>query len=168
MIWVMVGVTVVAVAVFLAIAAGNSLPHTHTVTVTRLFSAPVEDVWDLVADFERQVRWRPDLTSVERGDDHDGHAVWIETYKGRQVMRFTTLERVEPRRLVRQIIDVRGPFSGRWEIDIEPFGGATQLTITETGRIDNPIARLVMKRVMGEDTYIKSYLDALARHVTGS
>ncbi len=166
MVWVMGAVTVVAVLVFLAVAMGNSLPRTHTVRVTRLFSAPQDELWSLMADFAAQTRWRKDLSSVDRAEDRDGNRVWTERYKGRQVMTMETLERVEPTRLVRKISEDNGPFSGRWEIDLEPFGDATQVTITEVGQIDNPIARLVMKHVMGEDTYIKSYLDALTAHLT--
>ena len=65
---------------------------------------------------------------------------------------------------LRQIADVNGPFSGRWEYDIaETNGGGSTVKITEYGTVRNPFFRFMSKYVIGQTGEIDKYLNALAK-----
>lgn len=73
-----------------------------------------------------------------------------------------TTESKPPTRMVRELTDVDGPFSGRWEIDIAPTPGGSTVRITEIGKVSNPIFRFVSKYVIGHTTFMERYLTGLA------
>ena len=63
--------------------------------------------------------------------------------------------------MVREIAE-EGPFSGRWEIDIQPTPAGSNVTITEIGKVSNPFFRFVSKYVIGHTTQMEKYLTGLA------
>lgn len=159
---------VVALCGLLVLSAnlwGRNLPAQHTVKITQPIAAPIDDVWRCVTDFGGQIGWRKDLKGAERLDDRDGHPAWREVYKGGEVKTSVTLERHKPNRLILAINDENGPYRGRWTYELTQMGAVTQLSIIEVGHIDNPIARLGLKYVVGEATYLKSYVAALVTHL---
>lgn len=64
--------------------------------------------------------------------------------------------------MVRELTDLEGPFSGRWEIDIKSTGTGSEVTITEIGKVSNPLFRLVSKFIIGHTTFMERYLRGLA------
>jgi len=163
--WVMIAVVGLgAVTVGLAIW-GARLPETHTVTISRAVPLPIGQVWSVLIDFAGQASWRPDFVSAERQDDFQGRAVWREVYKGSQETLIQTIAREKPIRLVRRLEDVRGTSKALWSYELTDHGGVTQLTVTETGNIRNPIARWGLRYMVGQAAYLESYMDALCRHL---
>jgi uncharacterized protein YndB with AHSA1/START domain len=146
---------------------GKSLPAEHTAFAVIHLNNSAEEVWTVLIDAARQPEWFKSVSRCERLPDRNGRAVWKQTM-GRNAFELeeTTVE--PPRRLVREIKDIKGPFSGSWEFLLIPVPprdpsrpAAVKVRITERGRVDMPIARAVMA-MMGEDMYIKKYLRALA------
>jgi uncharacterized protein YndB with AHSA1/START domain len=168
--WVVLGILIVFITIALLFLhfKGKSLPPEHTsFAVIQLNNTP-EEVWSVIADASRQPEWFKGLKSVERLPDRNGRTVWKQTM-GRNA--FTLEETVcePPRRLVREIADLKGPFSGSWEFLLIPVPSkdparpaSVKVRITERGKIDLPIARAVMA-MFGEDMYLKKYLSALAK-----
>ncbi len=152
---------VVALVVVVGIV-GLLLPKAHIVSSSRVVAATPEVVWETLTDYARHPSWRSKLKRVERVEDRNGHEVWQDTYEGGEQVRYETTEADPPRRLVRTIADVGGPFSGRWEFSIEPAEGGTRVTITEYGEVPNPIFRFVSKFIIGHSTSMSQFLDALA------
>ncbi len=155
------------VALFLHLK-GKSLPAEHTSFAVIQLSNTAEDVWDTIADAARQPEWFKGLKKVERLPDRNGHTVWKQTM-GRNAFSLEETVFEPPRRLVRQITDLKGPFSGSWEFLLIPVPSkdparpaAVKVRITERGKIDYTIPRAVMA-MFGEDMYLKQYLKALAR-----
>ncbi|MFT7621777.1 MAG: hypothetical protein ACI9WU_000942 [Myxococcota bacterium] len=131
----MVAITLLAAATALAVWLGSRIPAAHTLTVTRLYSVPPEKLWRLVKD---RAQWRDMTVETEEQD--------------------------RPERLVLRMRDRKNQFSARWELDFEPLGGGTQLQITETGQVTNPIVRL-LQHSTGRDAFVISFMDGLANVV---
>jgi len=166
--WLFLGLLVLlSIAALLLHLKGRTLPVEHTAfAVIQLNNTP-EEVWATIADASRQPEWFKGLKKVERLPDRNGHTVWRQTM-GRNA--FTLEETISdpPRRLVREIADLKGPFSGSWEFLLIPVPSkdparpaAVKVRITERGKVDFPIARAIMA-MFGEDMHLKKYLRALA------
>ena len=146
---------------------GKSLPAEHTSFAVIQLSATAEDVWNVIADAARQPEWFKQVTRVERLPDRNGHTVWKQTM-GRNSFTLEETTHEPPRRLVRQITDAHGPFTGSWEFLLIPVPSkdparpaAVKVRITERGKINSTIPRAVLAMI-GEDKYLKQYLKALA------
>ena len=156
---------VVLVAMFVVVTAiGMALPKDHVVSRTLTLERHSPSVaYNVITDFEVGPRWRPGLVKVEKVQARMGMDTWKETYEGGQTLTLRTTEFSIPNRLVRQVADVNGPFTGRWEYDIAKTetGGST-VKITEYGTVPNPFFRFMSKYVFGQTGEIDKYLKALA------
>ena len=160
-----VSVCLVLVALFVVVTAiGMALPKDHVVSRTLTLerhSPPL--VYGVITDFEAGPRWRPGLVKVEKVQARMGMDTWKETYNHGDSLTLRTTEFSIPNRLVRQIADVNGPFSGRWQYDISKTeSGGTTVKITEYGTVNNPFFRFMSKYVIGQTSEIDKYLKALA------
>jgi len=142
---------------------GVMLPSGHVVSARARFQQPQDAVWLAVSDIAASPSWRKDLAEVRQLPDQNGHPVWRETYRDGSVLTLETVESVPSRRLARRVIDSALPFSGTWEIQIEPANGASQVTITEHGEIRNPIVRFASRLISGQRATIENYLRQLGR-----
>src|SRR6185295_2742840 len=114
----------------------------------------------------RQGEWMKAVTKVEKLPDRNGHTAWKQTM-GRNSFNLEEVLVEKPRRLKREIVDVKGPFSGSWEFLLIPVPGAdpsrkaVKVRLTEKGRVTATVPRAFM-HMFGEDMYLKKYLAALA------
>jgi uncharacterized protein YndB with AHSA1/START domain len=159
--WIMVGVGILAGVMLVICVIGSFQPRSHVVTRAITTRQPPDNVWQLITDFAAGPTWRQGIIAVERLPDHDGHAVWRETYKGNYKMTLETTEAAPPHRLVRTIADEKGPFRGRWEFDLSAVEGGSRLAITEHGEIPNPFFRFMARMFMDPAMYLEDYLRAL-------
>ena len=81
-----------------------------------------------------------------------------ENYKDGNKVALITTESKPPTRIVRELTDLEGPFSGRWEIDIQPTPTGSNVKITEIGKVSNPLFRFVSKYLIGHNTFMEKYL----------
>jgi uncharacterized protein YndB with AHSA1/START domain len=160
--WVLLSLGVLALVLLTIAIIGAFMARTHAVFRTLDSKQPPEAVWAVVTDFPETPKWHPEVRQVERLPDHDGHAVWRETYRNGYPIRLETTEEAAPRRLVRAIQDEKGPFQGRWVFELEPTETGTRLTITEHGEIANPFFRFMARVFMNPAIYLELYLKALA------
>jgi uncharacterized protein YndB with AHSA1/START domain len=121
-----------------------------------------EEVWQVISDFAAVPSWHPELKTVERLPDRNGHEVWRETDRRGYPVQLETIEALAPLRLVRHISDEDGPFSGQWEFDVQPAAQGSRITLTERGQIPNPFFRLMFWAFMTPAFYLEMYLRALA------
>ena len=144
------------------IVIGNFLPEQHVASKTLTLKQSPETVWQVITDFANQPKWHPDVKSVERLPDRNGHAVWQEEMSGMKIP-LETLETEAPKKLVRRIATDDLGFGGDWEYIITPtIEGGCQLTVTERGKVPNPLFRFLSKYVFGQTATIEKYLKALA------
>jgi uncharacterized protein YndB with AHSA1/START domain len=123
---------------------GMRVPREHVVSRSVTLKQPPVKVWQAITDYASQPQWRPDVKSVKRLPDHNGMQVWREDYKMGGGQTLETEQWVPPSYLVRTIADQNGPVQGSWEFNIEPMpNAASKVTITEHGRVPNPLWRFV-------------------------
>lgn len=162
MLWIFVAIGVVIAAVLVTTAIGSFLPEEHIATRTLTLRQTPQTVWQIMTDFPAQTSWNPDMKSVERLPDRNGHEVWQEEMSGMKIP-LETIEIEPQRRLVRKISSEDLGFGGVWEYAITPTTeGGCQLTITERGTVGNPFFRFMSKFVFGHTATMEKYLTSLA------
>ena len=160
--WVLIGVVVLVTLLVLAAIVGALQPKTHTASHTVVLGAGPDAVWGVIADFERQQEWVPEITGVERLPARDGKPSYREHFGQFAATTVVTVSE-PPQRLVKEILP-GGPFYGSWTWDLEPDGERTRLTITEQGTVPNPLFRAMM--IFHDNTKsARDYADALARRL---
>ena len=79
MIWIVLGVALLAVFALVVRTVGKRLPVAHTITRTAQYNRSPAEIWLIVADLSAQPEWRPDLRSAARLPPRGARAVWVET-----------------------------------------------------------------------------------------
>ena len=144
------------------VVAGLLLPAEHHASRTLATKESPQAIWTTIVDHASEPGWRADVANVISLGERNGKPVWQENYKDGNKVTLMTTESKPPARMVRELTDLEGPFSGRWEIDITPTPEGSRVTITEIGKVSNPIFRFVSKYVIGHTTFMERYLTGLA------
>ncbi len=156
MIW--IGGVVVAGAILWL--AGTMTPEEHVASVSAEYGAPPETVYAVIADQPKYPEWRSGVKKVEvRGDR-------VTEQGSFGPLSYRVAEKIPGRRLV--TADAGGRergFTGSWAFEIEPAGAGARLTITERGRVFNPIFRLMARFVFGYDRTLKQFHADLERRL---
>lgn len=159
---------VLTTMVLAVVVIGMLLPEHHVATKVYQFDATPYEVWNTIADFREQPRWRPKLKKVERLPAHNGHEVWKEIEGRDRQLSFETMECNPPHLLVRRIVDEGLPFGGSWTFEITPETSGCRLRITEEGEVRNAIFRFVSKFLIGHTASIETYAKNLKQEVEKS
>lgn len=136
---------------------GYFQPEKHVVSVTQEVNLPLEKTWNLITEFEKFPKWRPDLKSVRAISS----ASWIEVNEQGEQVKYEQIKKLEQERLVTQIASKGLPYSGKWIFTLEEKGNTTQLTIEEHGEVYNPIFRFISKFIIGHSSSINEYFEDL-------
>lgn len=171
--WVVVGLAVlIAVLVIVLRRIGQGIPVEHTATSVIDMHAPIEKVFEAIADFEKHPEWSSGVTRVIPMPDTVRGGLAMKTVRMEMGRNSFVLERTryEPPTLMEgSIIDEKGPFSGTWVYRLKPLAaevsgvGGCEVRLTETGRVGWPVARALMKYVWGYHMYTHKHLESLAR-----
>lgn len=156
---VVLGMVVIVAAVA---GVGATLPVDHVATRTLALNRPADEVWGVLTDYRGQLTWRKELTSVELVPG-TSRETWLED-TGDGAIPFETTEAIPPTRLVRTIADSTLPFGGRWVYTLSATDGGTRLTITEEGKVFNPIFRFVSHFFLDQAATIEGVMQGLASH----
>jgi hypothetical protein len=156
-----VGGSVVGVLVLIALL-GCFYPRGYSAARSLASKRAPEEVWQVIRDFAAAPQWHPEIKTVERLADKNGHEVWRETDRRGYPVLLETIEALAPTRLVRQLSDEDGPFVGQWEFDLQPAPQGSRITLTERGQIANPFFRVMFWAFMTPTFYLEMYLRALA------
>jgi hypothetical protein len=154
------GVLVLLIGAVLII--GALTPADHRASRTLKTKQSPDAIWNAINDHANEPSWRDDVASVASAGERNGKLIWQENYKDGNTLQLMTTESRPPNRMVREIAE-EGPFSGRWEIDIEPSGSGSNVRITEIGSVSNPFFRFVSKYVIGHTYQMEKYLTNLAK-----
>lgn len=155
LIWIVI---VLGGLIAIVVGIGFALPEAHLASVRADVSAPRADVWSLISDVERAPEWRSDVDRVEIRPAVDGRPAW-EEISGTGPLPMALVESVPEERRVTRILDDGMPFGGTWTIELgDAPGGGTRVTITEDGRVYNPIFRFVSRFIMGHYGTAERYL----------
>jgi uncharacterized protein YndB with AHSA1/START domain len=143
-------------------AAGMMIPKAHRATRQAQYRQSAETIWATITDLAQWPAWRPDVKSMERAADLNGHPVWVQVSRmGRMPLEIT--ESTPPRRMVTRIADESLPFGGTWRWELTPVEGGCTLRITEDGEIRNPLFRFMARFIFGYHGTLEAYLKDLGR-----
>jgi hypothetical protein len=148
--------------VVVVLIVGALTPADHSASRTLKTKQSPEAIWTAINDHANEPSWRDDVASVASAGERNGKPIWQENYKDGNTIQLITTESRPPNRMVREIAE-EGPFSGRWEIDIQPSGSGSNVRITEIGSVSNPFFRFVSKYVIGHTYQMEKYLTNLAK-----
>jgi hypothetical protein len=151
-----------AALILVVLVGGLLLPEEHQASRTLVTKQSPQAIWDTINDHANEAKWRSDIESVTSLGDRNGKPVWQENYKDGNKVALITTDSKPASRMVRELTDLEGPFSGRWEIDIEPTATGSNVKVTEIGKVSNPFFRFVSKYVIGHTTFMERYLKGLA------
>jgi hypothetical protein len=161
--WLGLGLGALALLAGAAWLAGSLLPREHVASVRAELDASPEAVWQRLTDLEGLSTWRPDVERVEILERDGARTVWRET-TGFGPMTMETVDVQPARRLEVRIVDTEQGFGGGWRYDLDPApGGGTIVTVTERGRIDNPLFRFFSRYVTGYHATMEDVLRRLGR-----
>ena len=156
---------IVALAL-LVLAVGFFLPTRHVATVSRVVSGEPQQVWDAITGVEDFGSWRTDIERAVRLEPIDGWPAWREEgASGSLTFAMTGIQ--PPNLLVTRIVDEGLGFGGTWTYELEQVPDGTLVTITENGFVTNAIYRLVSRFVIGYESTLTTYMDALDAHMGG-
>jgi len=79
--WVLIIVGAVVGLVALVAVIGALLPKSHAATRSARFKQSPQAIWNTITDFASMSSWRPELKSIEKQADRNGHPVWVEVSK---------------------------------------------------------------------------------------
>jgi hypothetical protein len=139
---------------------GLFVPKSHVATRSAIFHQPINHVFEVLSG---PPSWRTDLKSYEPLPSQNGVARWRETWK---VGRTVTMERdifEPPYRIRTRIADKNRPFTGAWMQELRETPGGTEVRITETGEIYNPLFRFLARFVFGYHRSMENYLSDLGQ-----
>lgn len=160
--WLIAVVAVIAALILVVVIGGLMLPEEHHASRTLITKQSPQAIWDAINDHAAEPQWRSDVSSVVSLGERNGKPVWQENYKDGNKVALMTTESKPPTRMVRELTDLDGPFSGRWEIDIAAIPEGSKVKITEIGKVSNPVFRFVSKYIIGHTTFMERYLNGLA------
>jgi hypothetical protein len=158
--WVIMAVLFLVVLVLAIFAAGAMLPLGHIASRKMKLNQTPEAVWQAINTHPEE--WRPELKSIAKLPDSNGHPAWQEEYKDGMKLILQDTESIPPKKLVRTVHDSGNMFSGQWIFEITPVPGGSVLQITERGEVPNPLFRFVSRFIMGHTKTIGQYMTALA------
>jgi hypothetical protein len=160
--WLLILVGALLGLILVVVVGGLLLPEENRASRMLSTRQAPQMIWDTINDHANEPGWRSDVASVTSLGDRNGKPVWQENYKDGNKVALRTTESTPPARMVRELTDLDGPFSGRWEIDISPTPDGSTIRITEIGKVSNPVFRFVSKYVIGHTTFMEKYLKGLA------
>lgn len=139
---------------------GSSLPREHRAQSFAVLTVSPDSVFRVIRNIEATPSWWGTMRSATRvrGARRE---TWEQNLGAGGVVQVEITRVDEGRLMVTTILakDEMG-WGGTWTYEVVGSGGTTQVTITEDGFVDNPIARAVMKW-MGRHRNLDSYLRAL-------
>jgi hypothetical protein len=150
---------------------GRKIPVEHEATSVLDIHAPIERVFDAIADVQRHPEWSRGVKRVLVMPDTGHGGVPMQTVRMEMGHNSFVLVRTRfepPTLLERTITDERGPFSGTWLYRLKPLppdeaGVRCEVRLTERGRVRQPVFRALMKYVFGYHKFTHAHLRSLAR-----
>jgi uncharacterized protein YndB with AHSA1/START domain len=155
--------TVVTAGIY---GAGSSLPEEMITVRGAQFKAPVDEVWDLITNYEQLPRWNDGIASVTPiPEPQTKETLWdiVDNDDRHMLLKVTHSEPKIRHRA--EIMENDMPFRGSWQFTLTPNDEGTWLTLEERSIIKSPFLRFLTYYVLGSDYGIRAYLESMARHL---
>ena len=133
---------VLAFSFVLCGVVGFLLRNPRTTEMKVNLSVPIDTVWRLISDPEKQTEWRSDLVRVELRPVIGGYKTWTEPVKSGPPVTFKETEVVRNTRYALEIIPTMS-FEGRSTIDLSMNNDGTTIRFVEVSIVSNPYRRVL-------------------------
>ena len=157
-------IAVVVAAVLLVVVIGFLLPREHTASVRARYRASPDQLYALITDIANGPSWRSGLQKVETLSSGGEPLRWRETADWGSITFMRDVAQPNTR-VVHRIADESEGFGGTWTYEIQTMGSGSMLTITEQGKVHNPVFRFLSKFVFGHYRSLETYAQDLARRL---
>lgn len=155
-------ILVIAAVIALIWSIGAFLPRTTRRRHRLHLHAPPQRLWEALTDPEAFPSWNPEVTSVQRLDTGGDRLAWRETHKNGMVTDVEITDAHPPHAMTWRLAEETGVVRSRWQIELRPHDGGTELTFIQRRDVPNPLARLLTHTLVGDDSYLKLFLGSLA------
>lgn len=149
----LITVAVVTLVVVVVFVVGAMTPKDHQLSLSQDYPVPAATLYQLVRNYEAYPGWRTGVKSMQR----DGDLRYIEESSHGKIP-YKIIEDQTNKRVVAKIDDASLPFSGTWTFEISDHHGNSQLRITETGSVPNPLMRFFATYVFSPEKTMRTYL----------
>ncbi len=153
LIWIVVGLVVLAVLGFLLVS--YSLSPRQQVTRVELIKAPLAEVWEAVSNLPSQAYWRRGLRSIQMLDDDDGLR-WVEHPEKGLPVTLRKLKEKPQQELVLAMINAEGHYTRQVRFSNVP--GGTRLTFTDILETPSPFNRIKARTNGGLDSRLDQFI----------
>lgn len=146
---------VFALAVFL-------IPNTTSATREIAFDAPIEAVWAVYTEPERQPDWRSDVGTVSVSEDGQS---WTETLLADgMTIHFEIVEKTRPHRFVLATSSPRS-FEGRYTASFAESDSGTIGTFTEEVTASGVLPKVMRFLFFDEGAFIEKYAEEARKEI---
>ena len=147
---------------FLAMLAyGYSLPVEHEITRQRHYSKPVAEVWKVIVDYQNYSQWRQNVYEVNQIPAEGKFDAWKEVDANGHSIAFEIVNLETNRLMIIEIKNATLPYNGQWTFELMPETTGTIVKITEHGKIDNLILRVIAHFVSGYTKNMDTWFNSL-------
>ena len=160
-------VIIILITIFslIMVAVSKSVSEQYEVSSMAYYNCDIKKLWGLVTDFPNQSTWRTGIIKVEKISDMSGRNIWKEFNSNGQVMKIETSEYSPVRRLVRRLINENEDGEIIWIYDFAEVGEVSTLTVSEQGKLLNPILKLISKFNSSKTKVLNMYFQDIANEL---
>jgi uncharacterized membrane protein len=164
--WVLIATSAVVLILAIAFAAGATLPARIEVTRTVVINRPAEDIWRVLTDYNSLALWHPQYRGTRMVSNPGEKPVrWRALYTDGRSANVAVSEESFPLRYAEQISDADLPFSGKWQLRMEPSDLTTKVIAHSTAELHRPLDRLFVRLFVKPDLELDKILAGLKRRV---
>jgi len=158
-------VIIIFITIFILIIVFKLVPEQYEVSSMAYYNCDLKKLWGLVTGFANQASWRTGIIRVEKISDISGRNIWKEFNSNGQVMKIETSEYFPMRRLVRRLINENQDGEIIWIYDFAEVGEVSTLTVSEQGKLVNPIFKLISKFNSSKSKVLNMYFQDIANEL---
>ena len=156
---------IVLITIFSLMIISKSVSEQYAVSSMAYYNCDLKKLWDLATDFANQAAWRTGVIKIEKISDVSGRNIWKEFNSNGQVMKIETSEYSPMRRLVRRLINENEDGEIIWIYDFAEVGEVSTLTVSEQGKLLNPILKLISKFNSSKTKVLNMYFQDIANEL---
>lgn len=156
---------IVLITIFSLMIISKSVSEQYAVSSMAYYNCDLKKLWDLATDFANQAAWRTGVIKIEKISDVSGRNIWKEFNSNGQVMKIETLEYSPMRRVVRRLINENEGGEIIWIYDFAEVGEISTLTVSEEGKLLNPILKLISKFNSSKTKVLNMYFQDISNEL---
>jgi hypothetical protein len=122
--------------------------------------APLDDVWEVVTDIVRHIKWRDNLQKIEIKDNNEEQMVWVEIPKQGEPSTYKVVN-LKVNTLFEADIVPTSIYSGSIKVDFTSSRAGVTLRITETIAVKRILRRPFSKMWQKLEVHANQYQDNL-------